>query len=60
MVSPSSVEYYREKAIELRRIASEQSARSARKEFEAIAARYERLADRIEGIKERPRQFGAR
>ena len=60
MVSPSPGEHYREKAIELRRMASEQSVRSARKEFEAIAARYERLANRIEGIEEKQRQFGAR
>ena len=50
MPTPPPAEYYREKAIELRKLASGMTAPNARKEFEAIAVRYERLADHIEGV----------
>jgi hypothetical protein len=49
MPTPPPAEHYREKAIELRKLASGIIAPNARKEFEAIAVRYEKLADYIEG-----------
>ena len=60
MPTPSLVEHYREKAVELRKMASELSVANARKEFEAIAARYERLADSIEGAQGNQKKCGAR
>ncbi len=60
MPSSPPATHYRAKAIELRRMASELTAPNARKEFEAIARLYDRLAERIEGARdERKHQSAA-
>jgi hypothetical protein len=60
MSMPSPTEHYREKAIELRKLASGMTAPNAQKEFETIAKLYDRLAEQIEGaLDERRHQSAA-
>jgi hypothetical protein len=60
MATASPAEYYREKAVELRKLASGMTAANAQKEFEMIAKLYDRLAKQIEGtLDERKHQSAA-
>ena len=53
MLPAEQARFYREKAAEFRRLADRLSAPGAKKDIEALAILYERLADTIEAIETR-------